>query len=233
LAVPSLETGDLHNVGQIQLPTEGLEDGLYQVRLVGMGFANGYELAVLSQAAAAPLDMVRALDAQTLARIEAADTVVYAVSPDSMKPNAELGHTVLFWNTVWTGNQPPHTLGLINDVEHPVFQTFPALPHSSWHEWELTHGRRALDLSGLPARHLIHVIDDWNRNRDLALVAEIGVGQGRLIVCAVDLDTGPDHRLVGGKLRQALSDYAHSLSKATAPQVQASDVLAWWERVRA
>lgn len=233
LAVSSLETGNLHTVGRVQLPTEGLEDGLYQVRVSGDGFANGYELAVLSPGGDAPLDIVRDLDAQTLARIEGGDIVILAVSPETIKPNAELGHTVLFWNTVWTGNQAPHTLGLSNDVEHPVFGVFPAIRHSSWHQWELTFGARALDLSGLPARHLIHVIDDWNKNRDLALLAEIGVGRGRLILCAADLETNLDQRLVGGKMRQALSDYARNPDKATVPQVQASAVLAWWERVQA
>ena len=149
-----------------------------------------------------------------------------------MRPNAELGHTVLFWNTLWTKNQPPHTLGLINDLDHPLFAGFPALRHSSWHEWELTHGRRALDVGGLPVRHLIRVIDDWNRNRDLALVAEVKVGKGRLLLCAVDIENRLAERLVGAKLRSALAAYATGTA-AAAPTVTASDVLAWWERVRA
>ncbi|UXN72758.1 hypothetical protein N8D56_16380 [Devosia sp. A8/3-2] len=83
------------------------------------------------------------LDADLLARVEAGRSLVLAATPESMVPNAELGHTVLFWNTLWTRDQPPHTLGLINDLDHPVFANFHALRHSSWHEWELTHGRRA------------------------------------------------------------------------------------------
>jgi hypothetical protein len=149
-----------------------------------------------------------------------------------MVPNAELGHTVLFWNTLWTRDQPPHTLGLINDLDHPVFSTFPALQHSTWHEWELTHGRRAFDVGGLPVRHIIRVIDDWNKNRDLALVAEVQIGNGRLVLCAVDIETNLDQRLVGAKLRAALANYLSGESAAT-PELTVADVLAWWERVRA
>ena len=199
---------------------------------MGEGFANRYELAVLATAAEAPLDIVNVLDAATLARVEAGQTVVFAPAPDSMRPNAELGHTVLFWNTLWTGDQPPHTLGLINDLAHPVFGTFPALEHSSWHQWELTHGRRAIDVGGLPVRHLMRVIDDWNKNRDLALVAEVRIGRGRLLLCAVDIQSRLDDRLVAAKLRSALSGYTAGAA-ATAPQATSGDVLTWWERIKA
>lgn len=232
LSVPALSTGKLHDVGQLSIPTTGLADGLYQIRLKGEGFANRYELAVLAASPQTALDIVHQLDAAALARVEAGETVVLAAAPESLQPNAELGHTVLFWNTLWTSDQPPHTLGLINDLDHPVFANFPALEHSSWHEWELTHGRRALELGGLPARHLIRVIDDWNKNRDLALVAEVQVGKGRLLLCAVDIENRLDERLVGAKLRAALSAYAKD-EKVSAPQVSASQVLNWWERVRA
>lgn len=232
LSFPALPTGTLTDVGRIEIPTSGFPDGLYQVRLEGSGFANRYELAVLSANEATPLDIVHVLDSSTLARIEDGDTVVFAPSPDSVKPNAELGHTVVFWNTLWTGGQPPHTLGLVNDLDHPVFSTFPALEHTSWHQWELTHGRRAFDVSGLPTRHLVRVIDDWNMNRDLALVAEIQIGKGRLLLCAVDIESALNERLVSAKLRASLSLYA-AAEPATAPQVAAADVLAWWERVKA
>jgi hypothetical protein len=230
--IGALATGALHDVGQITVPTADLPDGLFELRLAGDGFANRYELAVLAAGPEAPLDIVRVLDAETLAQVEAGRTLVFAPTPDSMRPNAELGHTVLFWNTLWTKNQPPHTLGLINDLDHPLFAGFPALRHSSWHEWELTYGGRALDVGGLPVRHLIRVIDDWNRNRDLALVAEVQVGKGRLLLCAVDIENRLAERLVGAKLRSALAAYATGTA-AAAPTVTAGDVLAWWERVRA
>lgn len=232
LPAQALATGLLHDIGTVEIPTAGLADGLYEIRLSGNGYANRYELAVLAGNGVTPLDIVHSLDAEVLAKVENGATLVFSPGPESIKPNAELGHTVLFWNTLWTRDQPPHTLGLINDLDHPVFANFPALEHSSWHEWELTHGRRAFDVSGLPARHLIRVIDDWNRNRDLALLAEIQIGTGRLILSAVDIEGGLDQRLVSAKLRAALSSYVAG-GAASVPQVPANEVLAWWKRVKA
>ena len=231
-AVPELATGALHDIGKVEIATGELADGLYEIVLAGAGFANRYELAVLSSSGEARLDIVHEIDRDSLARVANGDTLVLAAAPDTIKPNAALGHTVLFWNTLWTDDQPPHTLGLINDLDHPLFASFPALGHSSWHEWELTHGRRALDVSGLPVRHLIRVIDDWNKNRDLALLAELRIGKGRLLLCAADIESGLDQRLVNAKLRAGLSRYAGD-EPAEAPQVSAADVLSWWERVRA
>lgn len=232
LPVRDLATGGLHDIGTVEIPTAGVPEGLHEVLITGDGFANRYELAVLAASGQAALDIVHDLDADLLAQVEAGRSLVLAASPESMVPNAELGHTVLFWNTLWTRDQPPHTLGLINDLDHPVFASFPALQHSSWHEWELTHGRRAFDVSGLPARHIIRVIDDWNKNRDLALVAEIRIGKGRLLLCAADIETDLDRRLVAAKLRAALANYVSGEGTA-APEVAGADVLSWWERVRA
>lgn len=233
LPFTALATGNLHDVGPLRLSTEGLAEGLFEIRLSGPDFSNRYELAVLAQTPPAAMRVVDKLDAAILAEVEAGANLVLAVSPDAIKPNAALGHTVLFWNTVWTSDQPPHTLGLVNDLEHPVFNDFPALRHSTWHQWELTHGRRALDLGGLPSRHLIHVIDDWNKNRDLALLAELSIGAGRLVLCAVDIETDLERRLVSNRLRSALAGYLSGNATASAPAAATEDVLSWWERVRA
>lgn len=230
--IAALSTGALHDIGALSLPTEALAEGLYQLELSGPGYANRYELAVVAARQAAPLAIVDALDVEILARIAGGETLVLAPPPEAIKPNAALGHTVVFWNTLWTDNQPPHTLGLINDLDHALFERFPALPHTSWHQWELTHGRRAFEVSGLPARHLIRVIDDWNSNRDLALLAEIGIGAGRLLLCAVDIDSDLDQRLVAAQLRAALADYAAGPAEQ-APRLTPEAVLAWWQGARA
>ena len=36
-----------------------------------------------------------------------------------------IGFSSIFWNTAWTNNQPPHTLGILCDPGHPVFSGFP------------------------------------------------------------------------------------------------------------
>lgn len=197
----ALATGDLHDLGQITIDTSGLAQGQYRLHLSAGGGENSWDLWVFA-AGKADLPITTTLGAAEIARLEAGETLVFCPAPDQITPNAELGHTVVFWNTVWTNGQPPTTLGLINRLEHPVFAQFPAEQASGWHQWELTHGRRAFDLAGLGFGRIIDVIDDWNSNRDLALLAEARVGKGHLVLCAVDL-TSPD-RPVAAALARAL-----------------------------
>jgi hypothetical protein len=230
--VAELKTGQLHDLGSISIDTTDLPDGLYQCVLSGNGFANRYEVAVFADAAPRALDIVSALDATTLGRIEEGATVVFSPSPETIKPNAELGHTTVFWNTLWTKGQAPHTLGLINDIDHPIFSLFPANSHSGWHQWALTHGRRALDMKTLDARALIRVIDDWNQNRNLVLLAEVKIGRGRLILSACDLKPDNKH-LVARALRNAVAGYLEDGSFADAPSASVDELTSWWEDIRA
>ena len=43
-----------------------------------------------------------------------------------------VGFSSIFWNTAWTNNQAPHTLGILCDPKHPVFNEFPTEFHSNW-----------------------------------------------------------------------------------------------------
>lgn len=199
-----LVTGALHTLGEIVVPTGELAQAGYTLELSAGGSANSWDIWVI-ETGDVSLPLVTRLGAAEIARLEAGETLVLCPEPAHIVPNAELGHTTVFWNTVWTRNQPPHTLGLINRLEHGVFRHFPAQRHSGWHEWELTHGRRALDLQGLGFTRIIDVIDDWNANRDLALLAEARVGAGRLIVSATNLAT--QGRPVSAALARSLASY--------------------------
>lgn len=231
-----LATGHLHDAGSIEIPTQALAaPRRYElvVALDGTDYRNRWGLWVMpAERSVAPLAIVDRLDADTLARLAAGETIVFVPSPDTIKPNAELGHTAAFWNTLWTGGQAPHTLGLLNDIEHPMFATFPAERHSDWHWWELSFGRRALDVAGLPVHPIVRVIDDWNANRDLVLLAEARVGAGRLIVSAIDLEQGLDSRPVARSFRNTLASYV-AADGVEAPAVSAADLECWWQRISA
>jgi hypothetical protein len=142
-----------------------------------------------------------------------------------------LGHTAVFWNTLWTSGQQPHTLGLLNDTAHPVLQSFPSKRHSDWHWWDLPFHRRAFNIAGVPFRSIVRIIDDWNENRDLALLAEVKIGKGRLILCAADIESNLQGRPVARSFRNALAAYAANPS-AEAPEVTSAEVGAWWDRIK-
>lgn len=101
----------------------------------------------------------------------------------------------VFWNTSWFQMRPPHTLGILVDPEHPLFNEFPTSYHSDLQWWSIVNKTQVMNLEGFPAsfRPLIQPIDTWFMNRRLAMVFEAKVGKGKLLVSSVDLqDPGKD-----------------------------------------
>ena len=236
LSATNLATGHLHDIGEIRIETDALAGSAAYTVLVsldGTEYRNRWSIWVFEPATAPrPLAVVTTLDDDTLALLAAGNTIVLAPEPANLKPNAELGHTPIFWNTLWTRGQAPHTLGLLNDTSHAVFEHFPADTHSDWHWWELTHRRRALDIEGAPFKAIVRVIDDWNQNRDLVMLGEAQVGPGRLIICAFDLVNGLDSRPVARGFREALARYVAGPAAPSA-ELAPSELSAWWGRVTA
>jgi hypothetical protein len=123
-----------------------------------------------------------------------------------------IGFSSIFWNTAWTGNQPPHTLGILCDPKHPLFNSFPTEYHSNWQWWDPVSHSQAMILNGFPAqlRPLIQPIDTWFENRRLALAFETKTGGGKLLVCSVDLKGLPKERLVSKQLLSSILNYMNS-----------------------
>jgi len=130
-----------------------------------------------------------------------------------------IGFSSIFWNTAWTDNQPPHTLGILCDPQNPLFKDFPTEYHSNWQWWDPVSHSQAMILDGFPAdlRPLIQPIDTWFENRRLALAFESKTGGGKLMVCSVDLKDLQKDRLVSRQLMFSLLKYMNS--EAFDPQV--------------
>lgn len=230
-----LDTGCLHTLGDIDIDLSGLASpARYEVVLTleGTDYRNRWGLWVMGEASAADpaLPLVESLDEAVLARVASGETLVLAPPPDALKPNAVLGHTAAFWNTLWTSGQAPHTLGLLIEADSRLFEHFPTASHSDWHWWELTHRRRAFDTADVGFAPIVRVIDDWNANRDLMLVAEARVGRGRLILCGADVTTDLDARPVARAFRKALAEYL-AVSAGPVPTLDQAMVLGWWKAV--
>jgi len=126
----------------------------------------------------------------------------------------EIGFSSIFWNTAWTNNQAPHTLGILCDPGHPVFRDFPTEYHSNWQWWDPVTHSQAMILDGFPAelKPLIQPIDTWFENRRLALAFEAKVNGGKLMVCSINLNDIPEERLVSKQLLYSLLEYMNSSS---------------------
>jgi hypothetical protein len=123
-----------------------------------------------------------------------------------------IGFSTVFWNTAWTNNQPPHTLGILCDPKNPLFNDFPTEFHSNWQWWDPVYHSQAMIIDSFPIKlkPLIQPIDTWFENRRLALAFETKTNGGRLLVCSIDLkDISPD-RLVSKQLLFSLLNYMNS-----------------------
>ncbi|MCS6826786.1 MAG: glycoside hydrolase, partial [Caldilinea sp.] len=166
-------------------------------------FAPRLELPALSQSAIAS-SIDEAMD-----KLRFEGRALLLLDPAQVNTSSQIGFSSVFWNTAWTRGQPPHTLGVLCDPEHPVFAHFPTEYHSNWQWWELIYGAAAMQIDRLPPalRPLVQVIDTWFEARRLALLFEARLEAGRLMVCSMNLRTNLDERLVARQFLYSVLRY--------------------------
>jgi hypothetical protein len=208
--------GNGQRLGAITVPLAGLGPGRrYRlvVGLPGTAFENVWDVWVFADYldTTPPDDVLitETMDASALRRLGSGGKVLFMPRAVTVNTTCQLGFSSVFWNTAWTDDQPPHTLGLVCDPKHPVFADFPTEDHSNWHWWELVRDAAAMTLDHLPAalRPLVQPIDTWFENRRLGLLFEARVNGGRLMVCSMNLRTGLESRLVARQMRHSLLRY--------------------------
>jgi hypothetical protein len=137
-----------------------------------------------------------------------------------------IGFSSIFWNTAWTRNQPPHTLGILCDPRHPIFKDFPTEFHSNWQWWDPVTHSQAMILDGFPAqlKPLIQPIDTWFENRKLALAFEAKTGNGKLLVCSINMKESLDQRPVTKQLLSSMLKYMNSNSFNPQTEIELNSV---------
>lgn len=130
----------------------------------------------------------------------------------NMGGNIAIGFSSIFWNTAWTHSQPPVTLGILCDPQHPAFKEFPTQRYSNWQWWDaMSHSNAIrLDLVASGIQPIVRVIDDWVTAQSLGLVFECHVGKGKLIVSGIDLLSDADTRPEAKQLLYSLTSYMSS-----------------------
>jgi len=131
-----------------------------------------------------------------------------------MGARVAIGFSTVFWNTAWTNNQPPHTLGILCDPKHPVFKDFPTEFHTNWQWWDPVSHSQAMILDGFPVKlkPLVQPIDTWFENRRLALAFEAKTDGGKLMVCSLDLKNISEERVVSKQFLLSVVNYMNSES---------------------
>lgn len=95
-----------------------------------------------------------------------------------------------FWcYSMFKKYDPPGTLGILCEPRHPALEHFPTDEHSDWQWWHLLKPSRPLVLDATPHdyRPIVQVIDNVMRQHKLGLIFQAKVGEGGVLVCAIDL----------------------------------------------
>lgn len=214
----NIELDNCQSIGHIAIPLAGF-DAPRQFKLsvtIGRG-QNDWDFWVYpSQDAArktSSVTVTAVLDSGVAAHLEAGATVMLSLGKgrviEGWGGEVAVGFSSIFWNTVWTSGQAPHTLGILCNPAHPAFVEFPSEFHSNFQWWDLVAHGSVVNLDSVAAgtQPLVRVVDDWNKNRNLALMFEAKVGKGKLLVSGADLMTDLEHRPAARQMRRSLEEY--------------------------
>jgi len=133
---------------------------------------------------------------------------------DWMSPPLDI--VPVFWNRQM-GPAWSRMLGLLidrdpNKLKNYALEKFPTSYHFDWQWASLMLNVRAVNLDSLSAflDPVVWAIDDWNRNYKLGVIFEGAVGDGKLLVSAIDVTRPNDSNPVGRQLRFSLLNYMAS-----------------------
>jgi hypothetical protein len=123
-----------------------------------------------------------------------------------------MNFTPVFWNTSWFKMRPPHTLGILVDPAHPMFNDFPTAYHSDFNWWDVLNKAQVMHLEDFPKgfRPVVQPIDTWFLNRRLGVILEAKVGNGKLVVSSADLSADTKDRPAATQLYFSIQRYMKS-----------------------
>jgi hypothetical protein len=145
--------------------------------------------------------------------LDSGGKVLFLPPADKLKRDSPpLNDVPIFWNRLLNPKDDA-MLGLWCDVKHGALREFPTESFCDWQWSAMMRGTLAINIGNIPAtlRPIVSAIDDWNRNYKLAVLFECTVGRGRLMVCAVDLQSRLDRhlpsRMAASQLRISILNY--------------------------
>lgn len=212
----TIKWGNCQSLGLISENIEVKSAEKFQLQVEVAGYKNTWDLWVYP--AKLPLMdddilVVSTLNGDAISTLERGGKVLLTLEKVSVKEGkggeVAVGFSSIFWNTAWTNGQKPHTLGILCNPKHPALAEFPTEYHSNWQWWDAMSHSNAISLESFSSKPkpIVRVIDDWVTNRNLALLFEARVGNGKLFISGIDLQTGLDKRPEARQLLFSLKKY--------------------------
>ncbi|HOK65823.1 MAG TPA: discoidin domain-containing protein [Anaerohalosphaeraceae bacterium] len=217
--VDAIELGSALPLGRVRTELADLPaPAMYRliVGLTGTPFENDWNFWVypkdLPEPAAADILITRS-EQEAFERLQAGGKVLWMPHYNRLRWDCPpIGRLPIFWNRLMGPNWE-RFLGIVCEPSHPALKHFATDFYYDW-QWEQVFqpACRVLNLADMPAElePIVQVIDDWHRNYKLAAIFECRVGEGKLLVCAADLETNLSERPAARQLRSSLLTYMNS-----------------------
>ncbi len=223
LATCDIEIGNGIGLGSLSLGLDGLKAPAKYRLVTRVGeHENSWDFwvypAKLQAVPAKDIVIVTELSDARYEELEAGAKVLWVPAHSRIRGNIPQCFSSIYWNGPYTNGGESNTLGMVLDPSHPVFRSFPTDKTTNWQWWELLVTARPMILDEWGSKvswpksykPLIQPIDDWNVNRKLALLAEVAVGDGKLMICSMDISGNLNKRFVARQLRSSLLNYMNS-----------------------
>lgn len=209
-----IPAGGLSRVGQISYNVNVDKPQQWELEVEVSGYKNRWNLWAYPKNKIENKEVVVAssLSEDVLKTLSEGGKVLLTAAKGSLKNEGKdsvvVGFSSIFWNTLWTNKQAPHTQGILCNPEHPALRLFPTEYHSDYQWWDAMSHCNAIPLHKLGnPEPIVRIIDDWFTARSLGLVVEMKVGKGKLILCGADLLADSDKRPEAVQLMNSLLNY--------------------------
>ena len=174
--------------------------------------------------------VVQKFDERTINYLKNGGNVLLNITKGDIAPkkggDIGVGFSSIFWNTSWTNGQKPHTLGILTNPEHPALSEFPTEYHSNWQWWDAMSHSNAIVLDDFTPdlKPIVRIVDDWFENRRTALLFEVKLGKGKLLVSGIDLHSDLAQRPEARQLLYSLKKYMSSDQFDPAITMESDDI---------
>lgn len=229
-----LPTGTLTTVGKIRKVMHAEQPEQYSLEVSLGNYSNSWDIWVYprEEEKAEDILITAVWDDACRSQLDKGGKVLLSPSFGSLKNEGKdsvvVGFSSIFWNTMWTRNQPPHTLGILCNPHHPALAAFPTEYHSNYQWQDAMSHCNAIPLRklGSDIEPVVRIIDDWFTARPLGMIVEMQVGKGKVLLCSADLLTDADRRPEAKQLKNSLLKYMKTPAFNPSQTVSADSVKA-------
>lgn len=223
--------GDLTEVGAFSVPLDCFTSNTkarLAVRHPGLGVENSWDIWVYAPEPARDfaddVTVSDRFDDRVRQTLERGGKAVILADPNKVAKARKGEFFPVFWSPVWFKSVDP--CGMFCDERHPALRSFPASRYSElvWKDPIERSFSIVIDALGGAFKPITQIVPNFYTIEHATNLFECAVGDGRLLVCSVNLDATDSPSVLA--LRNSIVDYVNGDGFAPVQSVDASTLTA-------